>query len=394
MKKWIWPLLLILCLLPLSCPAEGTVAVRKINAIQALEAPDNEAMRFLKSMGVGWNLGNTFDAYNDSPFLRDEMEIEKYWCQVYTTEEMIEAVQQAGFSTIRIPVSWHNHVSGADFTISKAWLDRVQTVVDWAYSRGMVVILNTHNDCSTRYYYPLEKYAEVSERYIASIFRQLAERFRDYDERLVFESMNEPRLVNTQHEWWFDGDNAECQEAMRCINRLNQLFVDTVRAGGGCNETRYLMVPSYDANPDYAVREEFVLPKDSADNRIIVSAHAYTPYSFALEDGGTASFDLNNNTQTGEINRFMLALYHRYIAQGIPAVIGEFGARDKKGNLQSRVDFAAYYVASAQARHLPCLWWDNNAFQGNGELFGIYDRKNNAWPHPEIVEAIMKNVLE
>ena len=383
---------LLLCLLPLHAFADITVP--QIKAIAPAEVPDNEAMRFLKDMGVGWNLGNTFDAYNDSPWMKNEMEIEKYWCQVYTTEQMIKDIHDAGFSTIRIPVSWHNHVSGDDFVISEKWLERVQTVVDWAYNLGMYVILNTHHDCYPEFYYPLEKYTETSDKYIASIFSQLAERFSEYDQHLIFESMNEPRLKDTEHEWWFDSASAECQEALRCINRLNQVFVDTVRAAGGKNADRYLMVPSYDANPDYTALEGFELPKDTADNKIIVSAHAYTPYSFALQaEGGTASFDLNKATQTSEINRFMMGLYRRYIANGIPAVIGEFGARSKD-NLQDRVNFTAYYVAAAQARNLPCCWWDNNAFRGSGELFGIYDRKTNTWPNPEILEAIMTNVLD
>ena len=389
--KRVFSLLLLLCLLPAQVPAES-IEVPHVTSIAPCEVPDNDAMKFLKRMGVGWNLGNTFDAYNDSPNLKNEMEIERYWCQVYTTEEMIQSVYDAGFRTIRIPVSWHNHVSGEDFNISRTWLDRVQTVVDWAYSRGMVVILNSHHDCYPEYYYPTEACAETSDRYISSIFAQLADRFRDYDERLVFESMNEPRLKDTDYEWWFDGNSVKCQEAMRCINRLNQLFVDTVRASGGNNADRYLMVPSYDANPDYALRDEFVLPQDTADNRIIVSVHAYTPYAFALQEGGTNSFTLKNSAQTSEINRFMVALYKRYIANGIPVVIGEYGARSKK-NLQDRVNYAAYYVACAQARNLPCIWWDNNVFYGNGEIFGIFDRKANAWPNPEIVQAIMTNQL-
>lgn len=388
MKNRILSLLIALVLLALPTLAEGgdpTVPV--LENPPAFEIPDNAAMAFLRQMGVGWNLGNTFDAWRDGG--GDEMSIESYWCGVYTTEEMIEAVHAAGFSTLRVPVSWHNHVD-ADFNISQPWLDRVQQVVDWAVERDMTVILNTHHDESPDYLYPSEACYATSERYIRRVWEQLSERFRDYGEKLVFESMNEPRQKGTDWEWWLDEENPDCREAADCINRLNQVFVDTVRASGGNNAQRYLMVPGYDAAPRGALSELFALPEDAADNRIIVSVHAYTPYSFALQADGTDSFTLQTGAQTGEIGAFMNELYERYIANGIPVVIGEFGARDKNGNAQARVDYAAWYAFSARARGIPCCWWDNNVFTGNGERFGLLNRAACAWPCPQIVEALVK----
>ena len=384
-------LLLALALLCAVCGATaegGEITVPELENPPAFEIPDNAAMAFLRQMGVGWNLGNTFDAWRDGG--GDEMSIEAYWCGVYTTEDMIEAVHAAGFSTIRIPVSWHNHVD-ADFTISPAWLDRVQQVVDWAIARDMTVILNIHHDESPDFFYPSEACFETSERYVRRVWEQLAARFADYGEKLVFESLNEPRQKGTDWEWWLDESNPDCREAADCINRLNQVFVDTVRAAGGGNAERYLMVPGYDAAPHGALSELFVLPTDTADNRIIVSVHAYTPYSFALQDdGGTDSFTLATGPQTTEIGTFMNELYERYIANGIPVVIGEFGARDKNGNTQDRVDYAAWYAFSAKARGIPCCWWDNNVFTGNGERFGILDRATCTWPCPQIPEALVK----
>ena len=349
----------------------------------------NEALEFVQKMKIGWNLGNTFDATRDG-FKGDEMSIESYWVGVKTTEEMIAAVQEAGFQTLRVPVSWHNHVD-ADFTVSKPWLDRVQEVVDYAIDRGMYVILNTHHDNQSGYYYPDSAHIEVSERYIRRVWEQLAERFRDYDERLIFESMNEPRLAGHANEWNFDASVPECVDSLNCIMRLNQTFVDAVRASGGNNSTRYLMVPSYAAAPYNATSELFSLPEDAADNRLIVSVHAYTPYSFALEDGGVREFKAQVGTaQSNDIVYFMNALYDRYVTKGIPVVIGEFGARDKANNTQARVDFASYYVALASARGMTCCWWDNNAFQGGGELFGLLNRRALEWPHPEIVDGMMK----
>ena len=388
---WVWLIVTILtfCLV-VGGFAEDEIQIPEVSATQ-FDIPNNEAMAFLKDLGVGWILGNTFDAYVDgaSWFRGSETDIETAWVGVKTSRELIATVHAAGYSTIRIPVSWHEHVD-EDFTISEAWLSRVQEVVDYAIDEGMYVILNTHHDVYPQYYYPLNEHYETSERYITCIWSQLSERFADYDEHLIFESMNEPRLRETDVEWTFNAQDARCVEAADCINCLNQAFVNTVRAAGGFNATRYLMVPGYAAAPENALNSYFVLPQDTADNRVIVSVHAYTPYTFALQDGGQTSFAAVASSQTSEIARFMNALYETYISQGIPVIIGEFGARDKGENYQDRVNYAAYYTAFASARNLPCLWWDNNAYTGSGENFGLIPRDTCTWRYPKIPEAMMK----
>ena len=394
MKKcavWMMLTVLVCMMVPVqSFAAEGEVKMPNMPYIKQYELPENEAMEFLKKMGVGWNLGNTFDATNDG-YKGDDLDIEKAWVGIKTKENMIQAVKDAGFTTIRLPVSWHNHVD-AEFNINEPWLSRVQEVVDWAIGCGLYVILNTHHDVYADFYYPDSAHYDVSSRYIGRIWEQLSERFKDYDEHLIFESMNEPRLKGTGDEWVFNVSKASCQDAAECINQLNQLFVDTVRKSGGNNAERYLMVPGYCASVEGATNELFKLPQDSADNRIIVSVHAYTPYPFALQsmpDGGTDSFELTNIGQTSEITFFMNKLYKTYIANGIPVVIGEFGARNKNDNLQSRVTFSAFYAANAAARNIPCVWWDNSAHKGNGELFGLLNRREADWRFPEIVNALM-----
>lgn len=354
--------------------------------LRCKEIPDNDAMRFMKRLKIGWNLGNTFDATR-AWSSGDNLDIETCWGNPKTTKAVIQAVKAAGFGTIRIPVSWHNHVSGDGYTIDRPWLDRVREVTDWALDEGLYVILNIHHDTDQRYCYPSSACRANSEKYIVSVWKQLAERFADCDERLIFESMNEPRLVGTDLEWTYDEHNPACLDAIDCINRLNQRFVDTVRAAGGRNADRYLAVPGYCASPAGTLTERFILPDDPADNRIIVNVHAYTPYSFALQDGGTGSF--SSNAQKQEIGLMMNNLYDRFISRGIPVMIDEFGARDKN-NLQDRVNFCVYYIAMASARNIPCCWWDNGAFTGSGELFGILDRRKAEWRAPEIVGALMR----
>ena len=370
-----------------TCYAEGGVKVPEITYVTRYDRPDTEAVRFVQSMGVGWNLGNTFDATRAGK-VTNEMAIEWEWVGVKTTKDMIQLLKDTGFGTIRIPVSWHNHVD-ADFNISKPWLDRVQEVVDWAMEAGLHVILNIHHDNEEEFFYPAEEHMATAEKYVRTVWTQLAERFRDYDENLVFEALNEPRLKGTDLEWVVKTNDPRSVASIRCINRLNQIFVDTVRASGGNNAQRFLMVPGYAASVDGATNEYFALPQDPTPDRLIVSVHAYTPYPFALEYPGTDTFSVTNIGQTTEITRFMNKLYHAYVEQGVPVVIGEFGARDKSGNLQSRVDFTAFYVANAAARGIACVWWDNHGFTGNGELFGIMDRAKARWAHPEIVEALL-----
>ena len=386
---------LILCLI-LCLPLAGAWAeAAEDNAVQVpalkivrREIPENEAMEFLKKMGVGWNLGNTFDATKgDWNRNADEMTVETSWLpdKARTTEAMFAALKAAGFSAVRIPVSWHDHVD-ENVQISQKWLNRVQEVVDWALGQDLFVILNIHHDEDQ--FLPTPEHYEESARYVGSIWSQLAERFRDYDDRLIFESMNEPRVLGASYEWNYDAAIPDCVAAAKCVNQLNQLFVDTVRASGGHNADRYLMVPGYDAAPAGALSDVFTLPRDTADNRIIVSVHAYTPYDFALNTKGGKTFGAQS--QKMEIVSFMNSLYSRYIAAGIPVVIGEYGALTKgDDHLQDRVDWTAFYVATASARNIPCIWWDNGSFSGSGENFGLMNRRNAQFVYGEILDAII-----
>lgn len=361
--------------------------------IGAKEIPQTEAQAFADSLVMGFNLGNAFDA-NECNWLRNELDYESAWCGAKTSQALLDALWEAGFRTIRLPVSWHNHVAGkTDYTISEPWLNRVQQVVDWALERGFYVILNIHHDNNTNFLYPSSALLEQSVNYVNGIWSQLAARFADYDEHLIFESMNEPRLVGHKNEWYIDNGSKDCQDAIACINTLNQAFVDTVRASGSVNATRYLIVPGYDASPEGALNDGFALPADpnpANDTRILLGVHAYTPYSFALEYPGVRNWSIDVNTDKSNVGGFMQRLYERYVSKGQPVVITEFGARNKNGNTQARTEFTAYYVASARVRGMTCIWWDNNATTGNGELFGIIDRASCEWRFPSIAEAMRR----
>ncbi len=348
--------------------------------------PENEAMQFVEDMKLGWNLGNTFDAVDCN--VTNELDYEKAWCGYITTTETIAAIKAAGFETIRIPVSWHNHVDENN-QISEAWMNRVKEVVGWALACDLKVIVNTHHDVDAKYYFPDSAHLETSKAYLTAIWSQMAEAFKEYDNNVILESLNEPRLVGTNYEWWYDKNNAECKDSMQCINTLNQLFVDTVRASGGNNATRFLMVPGYCASVDGTCNDDFMLPTDTVANRLIVSIHAYTPYNFALNKVGTKEFSVNTELDRKEIIDFMDKLYAKFTANGVPVFIGEFGAMNKD-NEQARIEFAAFYTATARARGISCCWWDNNAFSGSGENFGLLFRSASTYTFPAVVKALVQ----
>lgn len=378
--------------------AERAAATIKDVEIKEEVIPEGDAFTFVKNMKVGWNLGNTLEAHNNGQTPEDELKTEEVWGNPVTTQKMIDEVKKAGFETIRIPITWRGHVTVAEdgsITVSEVWLNRVKEVVDYAVNNDMYIIINTHHDIDPENgYYPSTENYERSKAYLSAIWTAMAETFKDYDEHLIFESLNEPRLTGSTYEWNFQAGAPECQDAAECINRLNQTFVDIVRASGGNNAQRYLMLPGYDASLDGAMTDLYRLPTDTAENKLIVSVHAYTPYNFALqspqESGSTDTFSIDASASTKDIDYLMNSLYKKYVSQGIPVVIGEFGAREKNFNLQDRLDYYVYYISSARARGISCLVWDNNAFSGTGENFGLFRRSVGTWLYPEIIEAIMK----
>ena len=361
------------------------------------EADNMTTLEFAQQLSIGWNLGNTLDAYTMQAGGNQGLASETCWQHTKTTQAMFKALKEAGFETVRIPVSWHNHMTDVEaHTIDPEWMDRVAEIVDYALDEDLYVIVNIHHDNGSDkgLYYPDSAHLEEAKDYIGTVWTQVADRFTDYDEHLIFEGMNEPRMVGDQNEWWIDENREECIDSIKCINELNQLFVDTVRNSGGCNASRYLMVPGYCASPEGVLNKNFVMPADSAkdtfgENRLILSVHAYRPYDFALNIGGTANFNVKDSSQTSEITWFMDELEKKYISKGVPVVIGEFGALKKNDNLTDRVAFSRFYVTEAKDHGIPCIWWDNAALNGGGELFQIFNRSSCTFDFPEIVEALM-----
>ena len=191
--------------------------------MKAFELPENEALRFSANLKAGWNLGNTFDA-QDAGQGNPSRDYETYWCGARTTRELIHAIKSAGFNVIRIPVSWHNHVTGDRYRIDDAWMNRIREVAQWIVDEDMYFIINIHHDNSKDFLYPDNAHYQQSEEYLTAIWAQISEAFSDFDDHCIFECMNEPRLVGSNYEWWLNQNAPECKEAVDCINRLNQKF--------------------------------------------------------------------------------------------------------------------------------------------------------------------------
>jgi len=366
-----------------------------------LKNADTEAI--LEDMGLGWNLGNSLDATGGSG-----LDTETSWSNPKTTQALIDKVKSLGFNTVRVPVSWGKHVSGDNYTIDSAWLARVKEVVDYCYKNDMYVILNIHHDtkssesASGAGYYPRSSAYSSSEKFVTSVWSQAAEYFKDYDYHLIFETLNEPRLIGTGYEWWFNKWNipSEVKDAIDCINKLNQKAVDTIRNTGSNNRGRLIMCPGYDASIDGATVSGFKLPTDISGNknRIAVSVHAYSPYNFAM-NVGSGSTSAYTSSIKSELRDLFSTLKSNFRDKGIPVVIGEFGSTDKN-NTAERVKWATDYTALAKKNNIPCVLWDNNAFAVyngssivlNSEYHGYINRKDNTVTSPakDVIEALMK----
>lgn len=338
------------------------------------------AAELIAEMGAGWNLGNTLDAEGG----------ETAWGNPITTQEMIDEVYKAGFNTIRIPTTWDGHMGEApDYTVDSEWLDRVEEVVGYALKNNMYVILNTHHEDN----WVKPQYDELDDvkEQLSALWTQVAERFSDYGDHLIFEGLNEPRIKGGASEW--DGGTEEGRD---CLNQLNDTFVKAVRATGGNNETRTLLI-SFAAQAAPVGIENLTVPDDKY---VGVSIHAYTPYCFTYEPVGLEYNALYfDKSCASEIERLFSNLDETFISQGIPVIITEYGAVSKKldkdqetTNVDEVAKWTSCYVSTAEKYGIPCVWWDNGYYTSGNELFGIFNRNELSWYTPEIVKAIMDSL--
>lgn len=350
------------------------------------------------AMGMGWNLGNQLEASSN------KVPNETTWGNPTITEDLIKAVKAQGFNTIRIPVSYLSKIGEApDYTIDSAWLDRVQEVVDYVVGNDMYAVMNIHGDG----YYTVDgswllcvddNQDEIKAKYEA-VWKQIADRFKDYDEHLIFESMNE------------ESDNTygkPNKDGYANINEYNRIFVDTVRGTGSNNTKRWLLLPGWNTNIEYTVGNYgFVIPEDklceSDGKRIMISVHYYDPYNFTIDEnsssaktqwGKYATENFDNWGQEDHVDSQMQMLHDTFIAEGYPVIIGEMGVQDKTHLSESFNEYRRYWleyvVKSAKANGCIPVYWDNGWNGKNG--FGLFDRTSCTVTQQSLIDAMIRAI--
>ena len=354
-------------------------------------ATKGDSVKFSQNLMPGWNLGNQLEANSGGT------PSETAWGNPTITEKLIKQVKAQGFKSIRIPVSYLSKIgAGPDYTIDSKWLDRVQEVVDMCIDNGLYAIINVHGD---GYYSikggwllcgePASEQKTIKAKY-KKVWEQIAKRFKNYDDHLVFESMNEE----------FDGTyNNPNPEYYNNINAYNQIFVDTVRKAGGKNNNRYLLVPGWNTDINYTAGDYgFKIPNDST-GRLMISVHYYDPWKFCGGEEAPGIFRWGDSIKGQAIrNRGEKhtdakfdQLYDAFISKGYGVIIGEYGAIDKtykdSRSTAYRAYFAEYVNYAAHKRNIVTVYWDNGYNGDNG--FGLFDRKNCKVTQPEIIKGII-----
>ena len=334
---------------------------------------DVDAQTWCKNVVMGWNLGNSLEAEGT----------ETSWGNPATTADMIKSIKGEGFNAVRIPVRWGQHCDMSTMTIDEKWLSRVKEIVDWCLAEDMYVIINTHHDLWLEHYPTNAKKTELNEK-LGKLWTNIATAFADYDGRLAFAGLNE---VNAEGNWGL----TPTQENYDVTNSFNQTFVDAVRATGGNNALRNLVVQSYRCNPTMGLTN-LVVPTDPTPNRLSVEFHYYDPYSYcsgaagsynywgiAFSDKGTVTPDGNEKS----LANFFLTIREKWWEQGLGVVIGEYGCSchyttaDKATQEANMQYYMKCLVSEARKNGFAAFVWDNNAYGNGSEKFGIFDRKNN-----------------
>lgn len=370
--------------LALSSVARAGASAPEPAAVPACAAErmrDLTSLQLSRLMGAGWNLGNTLEAAGG----------ETAWGNPKASLALMEAVKAAGFDTVRIPASWKQYADAND-TIDPHWMARVTEVVDDARQAGLFVLLNVHWDGG--WLQPVRAREAVADARLAKFWTQIATHFRDRDDMLLFAGTNEVMV---------EGDYGTPKpENVAVQNGFNQVFVDAVRATGGCNATRHLVVQGFNTNIDHTVAFA-TLPRDSAANRLMMEVHFYDPYDFTLKTDaaawqwGAAATDKAATqpwADEAHVDAQFQKMKTRFVDRGVPVVLGEFGAMRRSEHPGSDATVLAWdrYVAHSAWTHgaVP-VYWDAGMPDENHSM-GLFDRRTGRQVHPEVVRALVDAV--
>lgn len=338
------------------------------------------ADEIVAEMGAGWNLGNTMDGHTD--FTPSETALQS----VATTKELIKAVHDLGFNTIRIPVTWGTMINDKKgYAIKSKWISRVQDIVDYCISQDMYVIINIQDDGAEQTGWLRVAANDIDPVYekFEGVWRSIAERFKNYDEHLIFESMNE--ITGGE-----ESDEATYRDT-QVINNLNQIFVNVVRSTGSNNAVRWLSVPGRYANIDKTTDPKygFTLPTDVVENRLFVSVHYYD-WTFGMQeniDVTTFSYD-----KVKELAASFQKLVDTFTSKGVPVILGEYGAVNKDNEVKRAYHLEAITRICQLSKVVACYWdqgWYDRTLIPDYS-FSLIDRNTGNSIDPAITDAIMR----
>ena len=335
--------------------------------------------QLVDDMTIGWNLGNTLDVcqadrdgdgiINEHVEEGEEVD-ETLWGNIMTTPELFDHLKDYGINAVRIPITWRDHLDEND-NIKESWMDRVQEIVDYAMDRGFYVIINMHHDGGDDAkfgawlrQYALEDYDKFYARY-SKLWNQIADRFRDYSDYLIFESMNEVGF-----------DSLPEADAFALLNKINQDFVDLIRASGGNNEKRHLLIAGYWTDVAETCKPLFQMPADTIADHLILSVHYYTPWELIAGQQKTWGSDADIDLMTSKMNQ----LKTTFVDNGVPVIIGEYSGG---GVNREQTYYCEYLVKLCTDMHAACFLWDNG---------GILDRSNYTWRVAGLIDGLNRAV--
>ena len=366
----------------------------EVSQKSATEAPSGDITKdYAARLGIGWNLGNHFDAYNNG------VSGETAWGNPKATQATMNKVKAAGFSTVRIPVTWMGHIGAApDYKIDEKWLNRVAEVVGYAETAGLNAIVNMHHDgADSKHWLDIKTAAKdpaVHQQIldqVGAMWGQIADKFKDKGDFLIFEAFNEIHDGG----WGWGENRNDGGKQYQCLNEWNQAFVDAVRASGGENANRILGIPAYCTNVDIAI-QTFKMPEDVVEGRLIMAVHCYDPYDYTLpatksEWGHTAdeSKKVSGNNEA-DLKRVFEKIYNNFIKKGIPVYMGEFGCVNRATEREQAFQqyYLKYYAKLAKTYFVPSIIWDNGAKGAGNEKHAFIDHGTGEYCSPEAKAAI------
>ena len=388
-------------------------------AVAASVMAQPTAREWNQQVTVGWNLGNQLECSapgQDGESVsftcpKNHMQAETAWGNPEVTQQTLQAVKDAGFNAVRIPVRWQCHITNAEtMTVNADWMQRVKEVVDYAMNLGMKVIINTHHDkwLESR---PTNYYKDNNNQKLALLWTNIANAFKDYDYNLAFAGTNEVHVPNN----W----NAPTDENLSVQNSYNQTFINAVRATGSKNLKRHLIVQTYACNPDFGVNGKLIVSADIEGNGkeyMSVEFHYYNPYEYcsgnSTSDGGVyywgqaySSYGKTSTSKETAMRNAFQQVADEWGSQGLGVVMGEWGVSDHwlqtyKTTIRENMSYyCKTLVTEARQRGIATFVWDNNVFGNGNEKFGIFNRNDNMtliadWTVNGIMEGVAAGIEE